>query len=130
MLRFQRLRSLCRMMSTGGFVLVGFGVYYSWMAVHLVERDPVTSSIFGPLSFAFGSSGVFIGFGGTALRLIVRHLEDLETRLARFVEDDADPKATAQALVSFLRDEEPSETRSFPEVMTAIGQFFRGAVKG
>ncbi len=83
--------------------LIGFAYKYSSMAVEFSEGLPDVSRTFGVVSGAYGMAGLLGGIIAGSLKMIVQHIEALETELEKFVESDGDPKLAAQTLADFLR---------------------------
>jgi uncharacterized protein HemY len=71
-------------------------------------RDLRVSIFLGDLSIVLLMVSTLAIMVAKALREIVKHIEALQGELAKFVENEADPRAAAQTLAAFLRDSQPS----------------------
>ena len=100
----QKLRLACWGVTATSIILLFFAYKYSSMAVEFAGGPSDAARTFGTVSEAFTFAGLLGGVIAGALRMIVQHIDSLETALAKFVTSDADPKMAADALAAFLRE--------------------------
>ena len=101
-LSLQKLRWAYRVAFVVSFVLLGFAYRYASMATEFSDLAGA-SQAYGAASTALGMAGLLGAMVAAALQMIVRHIDALESELAKFVENDADPKLAARTLADFLR---------------------------
>ncbi|MGA2064033.1 MAG: hypothetical protein ABSG86_03645 [Thermoguttaceae bacterium] len=92
-----------------------------------VNREEGAWELYGEISCGLTVAGMLAAFVGAALSVIVRHIEALETELAKLVKSGANPESAARELADFLRKVGPPKTQAFPGLMGAIGRLLRHA---
>ncbi len=99
MMTLQKLRLCYCLAFVVAFVMLGLGLLHASLAFQ-IHSD--VSGAYGSVSEALGFAGVLGAVLAGALRSIVQHIEALEAELAKFVENDGDPKLAAKRLSNFL----------------------------
>jgi hypothetical protein len=97
------------------FIMYYFVFDYNWKTSEAIDRQDQ-----GRVQLCLALQQVFLmmGFLGTiialVLKIVVHRIQALESELAKFVENDADPKAAAQTLADYLRKVRPSKQMPSP----------------
>ena len=97
------IRSACNLVAIKAFGLFGIGAVFFVMTRQFSRDLPEYSRFFMAEATGFCMAGLIGGAVFIALRTIVNHFESLESELAKFLKNEADPKSAAQAFAKFLR---------------------------
>ena len=98
MMTLQKLRLCYCLAFVVAFVMLGLGLLHASLAFQIHSDVWARTAPFQKHSVLRGYSAQYLRM----LRSIVQHIEALEAELAKFVENDGDPKLAAKRLSNFL----------------------------